>query len=260
MAERGPRIWGYGRASTKKQEASPDVQKEKIKDYVKFFDLTKTIGDVTFFIDSATSGKIPIDDRVAGHQLFGYLRPGDHVVIAKLDRAFRNLKDCVLVLERFEKMGIKLHVVSMMGGALDLSSAMGKFIVHVLAAFAELERSFISERTREGLQHRKKKGERYCRDPGYGFRWEKRTIGGKRVKVKVRDDDERTVMRSILTWRTQQDILSWSEIEGHIKDLGIMTKDGNPWSDSRIRRAAREEAKLQLAELNGRRARGDNEP
>ena len=78
VVETDPNLWGYGRASTKKQEASPDVQKQKIKDYAKFFDLK---GDVTFFIDAATSGKIAIEDRPAGSQLFKNLRPGDHVII-----------------------------------------------------------------------------------------------------------------------------------------------------------------------------------
>jgi DNA invertase Pin-like site-specific DNA recombinase len=243
---RDERVYGYGRASTKKQEASPEVQEEKIKEYVRFFHLPS---DVAFFMDAATSGKIPIEDREAGHQLFKHLRPGDHVVIAKLDRAFRNLKDCVIILERFENMGIKLHVVSMMGGALDLSSAMGKCVIHVLACFAELERAFISERTKDGLQHRKKKNVRYCNFPGYGFKWEMRRVDGKNVKVKVSDDVERNTMRSILGWRMQDSPLSWQEIEEHLKALGVMNKDGKAWSQPRIRRACKVELNLQLGDI-----------
>jgi len=142
--DRKPRIFGYCRASTKKQVESPETQKESIKRYATF----NVMGDVTFFVDAAKSGKISWEDREAGKELFKQLRPGDHVIIMRLDRAFRRLADCVGVLEKFKRMGIKLHICSMLGGAIDLSSPMGLFLIHILAAFAELERSFIPERTR----------------------------------------------------------------------------------------------------------------
>ena len=91
-------------------------------------------------------------------------------------------------------MGIKLHVANLLGGAIDLSSPMGRFLIHILAAFAELERAFISERTRDGLANRKRKGAAYTNFPGYGMRWEKRRVDGKLAKVKVGDDQEREVM------------------------------------------------------------------
>src|SRR5690349_8871310 len=115
-----PAIYGYGRASTKKQEDSPEVQRENIKAYAALHKL----GDVEMYIDPAKSGKVAWEDRDGGRALFGRLKPGDHVIIAKLDRAFRRLADCVVVLERLERMGVKLHVVNLLGGAIDLSSPM----------------------------------------------------------------------------------------------------------------------------------------
>ena len=136
-------VYGYPRASTKKQVDSPETQMDNIRKYADLHGL----GEVTFFVDAAKTGKVPWQDREAGRELFAQLKPGDHVIIAKLDRAFRRLSDCVVVLEQFERMGIKLHVVNLLGGAIDLSSPMGRFLIHILAAFAELERAFISERT-----------------------------------------------------------------------------------------------------------------
>ena len=250
MSASEPEVYGYGRASTKKQEDSPETQKDKMTQYAKLHSL----GNVTFFVDAAKSGKIAWEDREGGRALFGRLKRGDHIIIAKLDRAFRRLADCVVVLERFEKMGIKLHVVNLLGGAIDLSSPMGRFLIHILAAFAELERAFISERTKDGLANKKKRGMAHTHYPGYGFRWEKRNIEGKWVKVKVRDDAERMVMGSIAAWRMQVPPLGWDEIRHHLNnDLKLKTKDGTPWTNERIRRLCKAERDLNLQEQRASR-------
>ena len=246
---RTPRVWIYCRASTKKQIDSTDTQKDIARKYAVFHGL----GTPTFFVDPATSGKVPWGDREAGAELFRQVRGGDHVIIAKLDRAFRRLADCVVVLERFERMGVRLHICNLMGGAIDLSSPMGKFMIHVLAAFAELERAFISERTKDGLSKKKHRGLKHTRFPGYGFRWEKRTISGKVERLRVRDDDERDVMRSILSWRMQDQPLSWDEIERHLDNLNLVTKEGARWEGNRIRRACKAELHLQLGEQRSNR-------
>ena len=248
--DRSPRAFAYCRASTKKQVESPETQREMIQKYAVF----NNLGDVTFFVDLATSGKVAWEDRDAGRELVCQIRKGDHVIITKLDRAFRRLADCVVMLEKFESMGVKLHVVNMLGGAIDLSSPMGRFLIHILAAFAELERAFISERTKDGLKNRKAKGFAHSRFPGYGFRWEARKVGGKKVSVKVRDDDERAVMRSILAWRTQEPPLAWNEIRQHLEStLNVKTRGGGLWDQNRIRRACNAERQLQIQEQRGDR-------
>ena len=248
--DRKPKCFGYARASTKRQVDSPETQKEAIKKYAVFNDLR----DVTFFVDAAKSGKISWEDREAGKELFKQLRPGDHVVIMRLDRAFRRLADCVGVLEKFKRMGIKLHICSMLGGAIDLSSPMGLFLIHILAAFAELERSFISERTKEGLAARKAKHVIHTRFPGYGFRWKVVWIDGKKTKVAVRDDEERNVMRSILQWRMQDEPLTWQQISDHLNyTLKLVTRQGLRWDMNRVKRASQAELALQMKEQRGNR-------
>jgi DNA invertase Pin-like site-specific DNA recombinase len=250
MSDRPPRTFGYARASTRKQIESPEVQKDSQKKYAVF----NNLGDVTFFVDAATSGKVSWEERDAGRELFRQLRKGDHVILSKLDRAFRKLSDCVSVLEKFERMGVKLHITNLMGGAIDLSSPMGRFMIHILAAFAELERAFISERTKDGLSKRKTSGVKHTRFPGYGQQWEKRTVDGKVVRIAVRDDEERKVMRSILGWRTQDPPLSWDQIRQHLQyGLNLVTRDGKPWDENRIRRACKAELHLQLLEQKSNR-------
>ena len=248
MSASEPDVCGYERASTKKQEDSPETQKEKIDQYAKLHQLK----DVIHFVDPAKSGKIAWEDREGGRALFGRLKRGDHIIIAKLDRAFRRLADCVVVLEKFERMGVKLHVVNLLGGAIDLSSPMGRFLIHILAAFAELERAFISERTKDGLANKKKRGVAHTNFPGYGFKWQKQWIDGKLTKVRVRDDEERQVMGSIVQWRTQVPSLGWHEIYCQLnRILKLKTKDGASFSIERIRRLCKAERELQLNEQRG---------
>jgi DNA invertase Pin-like site-specific DNA recombinase len=248
--DRKPKTFAYARASTKIQVDSPETQKDLIRKYATF----NGLGDVTLFVDPAKSAKFAWEDREAGKVLFAQLKPGDSVVIAKLDRAFRRLKDCCDVLEKFKRMGIKLHVVNMLGGAIDLSSPMGCFLVHILAAFAELERAFISERTKDGLARKKRTGVAHTRFPGYGFRWKKVWLDGKQVKLKERDDEERNVMRSIVEWRNMNNPMSWDEIRNHLQyTLKLQTKEGTEWDNNRIKRAAKAELILRLQEERGNR-------
>lgn len=243
-ADRPPMTHAYGRASTGKQEYSPETQKETMAVYVAYHKLPNT----AYYIDPATSGTTPWHERKAGGELFRNLRRGDTVVIPKLDRAFRSLRDCCEVMDKFRRMGVNLHICNLMGGSIDLSSPMGRFLVQILAAFAELERAFISERTKDGIRNRKHNGFKHSRHPGYGFRWEIRRTGGKREKLRVADNDERQVMRSILLWRLQDNPLSWDDIRDHLAGLSILTKDGKPWTQQRIRRACKAEMLLRIKE------------
>lgn len=244
-----PKIFCYARMSTKRQIDSPEVQRANMKKYVELREELRNLGDVQFFTDAATSAKIAWEERTAGREMFGRLKPGDHVIVYSLDRAFRRLSDAASVMEKFERLKIKLHVVNLMGGALDLSSPMGKFLLHILAAFAELERAFISERTIEALKNKKSKGFANPKHPGYGFKWKATTINGKRTKVRERDDEERKVMKSIVMWRMQDDPMSWGEIAEYLRfDLKLKTKNGGEWDANRVRRCAKAELQLQLEE------------
>ena len=60
------KTYGYCRASTKKQVDSPETQKDHIKKYVDY----QQLGDVTFFVDAAKSGKVSWEERDAGKELF----------------------------------------------------------------------------------------------------------------------------------------------------------------------------------------------
>lgn len=182
------------------------------------------------------------------------LKKGDHVVIAKLDRAFRRLSDCCVMLEDFERRGVHLHVCNLLGGAIDLSKPIGRFLIQMLGAFAELERAFIAERTSEAMRARKRRGQGGGRAHlGFQHETRHRTVDGKRVsyKVEVPDPEERRVMKMILAWRVSDPPWSWDQIREKLNyELKLKTREGREWSIGRIKRAAHAENLLQFKELN----------
>lgn len=249
MPDRPPRVYGYCRASTSKQADSTDTQKGLIRQYAD----AQKLGDITWCVDPATSGKTPLGERIAGRSLLNAVRPGDVVIISKLDRMFRSTKDGCTVLDEFKRRGVKLHVCNLMGGAVDLSSAMGMFFVQILTAFAELERAFISERTKDGLAAKKSQRVRHTRHAGYGFTWLRRKgADGKPERVRVSCPEEREVMAAIVRYRHDHQ-LTWPEIEAHLSKHNAFMKDGIRWDQSRIRRAYQAELELRLAEQRNNR-------
>lgn len=89
-----------------------------------------------------------------------YLREGDTLVIYKLDRLGRSLKDLLDIIEQLQKRNISL--VSLRDN-IDTSSTAGKLALHIFASLAEFERDLIKERTEEGRREAKKKGVRFGR-------------------------------------------------------------------------------------------------
>lgn len=103
--------------------------------------------DTGFFVDKAVSAyRKRFIHRPAGGRLDARLQAGDAVVIYRLDRSFRNVADFSTTTDRWIKAGIRLVFIN---PHLDLSSAMGTMMAHVMAAFAQFESAVKSERIRE---------------------------------------------------------------------------------------------------------------
>jgi DNA invertase Pin-like site-specific DNA recombinase len=186
------RVYGYVRASTDRQIASPETQRQIIEDYAKR--LGRTVD--RYFVDLAVCGKKAVFDREAGKEMMAQLKQGDEVIVARLDRLSRSFVGFARILEFWLKHKIKMHLCDMPGGVFDPDNPMSELLIGVLIIFANYERRLISVRTREGLQARKQRGERYCRWAEFGWRWEKRYEAGseKHVDVKVPDEYERAIM------------------------------------------------------------------
>lgn len=162
------KVFAYGRASTDKQSLTEQVQKQKCRDYIK-----ASLGEHKFagwYYDAATSSRKPMLERDKGREILVLAQPGDHVVWAKLDRAFRSVLDGANTLLVLESKGVHIHSMDV---GLDTTTPIGKCIMHILLAFAELEREQISQRTKDALAVKK------------GKWWRIAPIGWKKHKTKT---------------------------------------------------------------------------
>lgn len=91
------------------------------------------------------------DKRKAGRRLVGEVLPGDQLIFAKLDRAFRNAMECRRWVDHWIEMGVGVHFVDLQ---LNLTSSAGKLILGILSYVAEWESLVRSERTKEGLKQK----------------------------------------------------------------------------------------------------------
>lgn len=150
----------YARVSTDKQDEQ--LQLPRLREYAanKGF---KVFGE---YSDKA-SGKNA--DRPGWKALMSDVYRGEieAVVVVKLDRIMRSLAQMLEVFETFSNL--KVEIITLNQGPMNLTSSMGKLQARLLAMLAEWEAEIISERTKEGLEARKAKGVKLGRHPDKGF-------------------------------------------------------------------------------------------
>ncbi len=89
-------------------------------------------------------------------------RKVDVVLVWKLDRAFRSLRDCVNTLQEFSELGVEFISIK---DNLDMTTSAGKLMLHIIAAFAAFEADIIKERVNAGLENARAKGIKLGRPP-----------------------------------------------------------------------------------------------
>lgn len=131
---------GYARVSTKDQNLSLQL------------DALKKEGCEKIFQEKATGGNA---DREELKKLLEHLREGDIVVIWKLDRLGRSLRDLVNLVTDIQAKGAGLKSLN---DSIDTTTPQGKLTFHLFAALAEFEREIIRERTKAGLESARARG------------------------------------------------------------------------------------------------------
>jgi len=136
---------GYIRVSTNIQAHGYSLEEQEKS--------LKAVGCEKIYSDTASGKDL---DRASLQELLSFVRQGDIIVVCKLDRLGRSLKDLIaLVTETFEKKGIGFISIT---ERIDTSNPMGKLVFHLFGALAEFERDLIKERTHKGIEAARARG------------------------------------------------------------------------------------------------------
>lgn len=142
----GARI-GYARVSTADQTTDPQT------------DLLAAAGCERIFVETVSGA---LRDRPQLRACLDYLRPGDVLVVAKLDRLGRSLAHLIETVTTLDSRGIGLVSLS---ESIDTTTAAGRLLLHVLGAVSQFERDLIVERTQAGLAAARARGRKGGRPP-----------------------------------------------------------------------------------------------
>ncbi|EFM0636108.1 recombinase family protein [Escherichia coli] len=146
---------GYIRVSTIDQ--NPELQRDAIE----------RANCELIFEDKMTGTKAK---RPGLSKLLKTLKPGDTVVVWKLDRLGRSLINLADLLQKFKQMNVEFLSIT---EGINTNTSMGRFTFHIMSALAEMEREIIIERTCAGLAAARKKGRIGGRPPKYSSdEWE----------------------------------------------------------------------------------------
>ena len=159
-------LLGYARVS-KGDEQSNGVQAEALR----------AAGCRRIFEEAASGGRW---DRPELHRMLDQLRPGDVVVVWKLDRLSRSLKDVLHIMERIGDAGAGFRSIT---EAIDTTTPAGRMMMQMIGSFAEFERAMIRERTSAGIAAARAEGR----------------VGGRRKKLDAAK--RREIAESVITGR-----------------------------------------------------------
>jgi DNA invertase Pin-like site-specific DNA recombinase len=132
---------GYARTSTLEQVAGFEAQVKELK----------ALGCERILKEQVSS----IATRPQLERALDSLRKGDVLIVTKLDRLARNVVHLGQIVERVQKAGASLRIVSM---GLDTGTATGKLMLNVMGSVAQFEREMMLERQREGIARAKAEG------------------------------------------------------------------------------------------------------
>ena len=149
-------LFGYARVSTDEQDTAAQVS------------ALKAAGCERIYREKASGGRW---DRPELHRLLDQLRKGDVLVVWKLDRLSRSLRDVLVLMDRLGEAKAGFRSLT---EAIDTTSPAGRMMMQMVGAFAEFERAMLRERTKAGLDAARQQGR----------------IGGRRPKLSPQQQAE----------------------------------------------------------------------
>jgi DNA invertase Pin-like site-specific DNA recombinase len=141
-------IVGYARTSTVEQTAGFEAQERDLK----------AAGVEKVFAEQVSS----VAERGQLEAALDYAREGDVLVVTKLDRLARSIRDLCSIVDRLAAKGVSLRILGM---GLDTATANGRLMLNVLGSVGQFEREVMLERQREGIAKAKGEGKYKGRKP-----------------------------------------------------------------------------------------------
>ena len=217
------RAIGYVRVSLEKQ-AEKGVSLEAQSEKIRAMATVQGSELVDIIVEAGESAKNL--NRPGVQKLLALVDGGrvEAVIVAKLDRLTRSVKDLCALLERFERKRVALVSVA---ESLDTGSAAGRLVINIMTAVSQWEREAIGERTRDAMSHKRRNGERVG-NIAYGYR-----LAGDDRHVEP-DDGEQAVLTRIRSLRRAKKTLR--AIAGEPNDSGSQTRRGTSWRHEHIKR------------------------
>jgi DNA invertase Pin-like site-specific DNA recombinase len=224
------RAVGYIRVSTREQADSGlslAAQRRQIEAYAAY----RGLDLVAVVEDAGVSASKPLGKREGGAVVLDLVRRCEAVAVVacKLDRLFRDAADALVNTRAWDGAGVALHLLDL---GVDTSSPMGRAFLTMAAAFAELERNLIAERTRVGLEQARREGAILGRSALGWARTDATDDDGRRVVVEL--DAEAAAVARIVELRDGG--ATWTAICDALAAEGHATKNGGKWWPMTVRR------------------------
>lgn len=212
----------YVRVSTSHQidKDSLPFQRKELINYSKYF---LGIDDYEVFEDAGYSGKNT--DRPKFQEMMSRIKAGEfsHMLVWKIDRISRNLKDFTTMYEELKDYGTTFISKN---EQFDTSSAMGEAMLKIILVFAELERNLTAERVYSIMLDRASDGKWNGAPIPLGYKW------SKEKKFPVVDDEESKTVK--LIFDSYERLKSTGEVKHVLEREGIKTKRNGNWTTKTI--------------------------
>ena len=213
----------YCRVSTEEQATegfSIHAQKDKLTKYANINDWDI----VDYYVDDGISGK-NLTERPEVSRLIEDVKKGKikNVLIYKLDRLTRSVKDLIYLIELFDKNNCTFNSQT---EKIDTSNAVGRMFVKIIGIFAEFERENLAERVTFGYEQKTREGNYTNCNGVFGYDY---ILGKGKLKI---NKNEAEYVRKIYNWYLEGE--SMLKIAKKLKDLNVPTKRGGHWNQSTI--------------------------
>jgi DNA invertase Pin-like site-specific DNA recombinase len=135
---------GYMRVSTNGDRQVLDLQRDAL--------LAAGVDERNLFEDRVTGSRV---DRTGLTKALAFIRPGDCLVVWKLDRLGRSLPHLLTTVTDLKKRGVAFRSLT---EQMDTTTPQGEFLFHIFGSLAQFERSLIRERVQAGLAAAQRRG------------------------------------------------------------------------------------------------------